>query len=90
MALTNTFITIIDGVIWVVCLLLGMVIGSFLGKYVGTFLGWLVANSLDENIIRGGVIGEQFGKFAGVALGVGLSVYGALQATTFIAHTIAH
>jgi hypothetical protein len=90
MAVANTFFTVVNVIIWVLCILLGMTTGSFLGKYIGTLLGWMIANSLDEHIIQGGIFGERFGKFAGVACGVGLGAYGALQVTAFVAHTITH
>lgn len=90
MTLPNNFLTILDGVIWIVCILMGMVFGSFLCRYVGTFLGWMIANSLDESIIRGGKVGRQVGKLAGVALGAGLGVYGALHAVAFVTPMFSH
>lgn len=77
MSLSNSLLGIINLVIWVVCILAGMGIGAFLCRYIGIFLGWMIANSLDESIIRGGQVGKQVGKLLGVLAGVGLGIYGA-------------
>lgn len=77
MSLSTSLVGIIYAVIWVVCILAGMGIGAFLCRYIGIFLGWMIANSLDESIVRGGQIGRQVGKLLGVIAGIGLGVYGA-------------
>lgn len=77
MSLSTSLVGIIYAVIWVVCILAGMGIGAFLCRYIGIFLGWMIANSLDESIVRGGQIGRQAGKLLGVIAGIGLGVYGA-------------
>jgi hypothetical protein len=77
MSLSTSLVGIIYAVIWVVCILAGMGIGAFLCRYIGIFLGWMIANSLDESIVRGGQIGRQVGKLLGIIAGIGLGVYGA-------------
>ena len=77
MSLSNSLLGIIYAVIWIVCILAGMGIGAFFCRYIGIFLGWMIANSLDESIIRGGQIGRQLGKLLGVIAGIGLGIYGA-------------
>jgi hypothetical protein len=84
MSFSNSLLGIIYTVIWVVCILAGMGIGAFLCRFVGVFLGWMIANSLDESIGRGGQIGKQIGKLIGVIVGIGLGVYGAQHIVAFL------
>jgi hypothetical protein len=84
MSLSNSLLGIIYAVIWVVCILAGMGIGAFLCRYIGIFLGWMIANSLDESIARGGQIGKQIGKLIGALAGIGLGVCGAQHIVAFL------
>jgi hypothetical protein len=90
MSLSSSILGIIYAVIWVVCILAGMGIGAFFCRYIGTFLGWMIANSLDESIIRGGRIGKQVGKLLGVVAGIGLGVYGAERVIAFLSQLPLH
>jgi hypothetical protein len=90
MSLSNSILGIIYVVIWVVCILAGMGIGAFFCRYIGTFLGWMIANSLDESIIRGGQIGKQIGKLMGIVVGIGLGVYGAELVIAFLGQFAVH
>jgi len=90
MSLSTSLVGIIYAVIWVVCILAGMGIGAFFCRYIGIFLGWMIANSLDESIIRGGQIGKQVGKLLGVIAGVGLGIYGALYVVALLGQYSVH
>ena len=63
MTMANGFVLLLSGIIWLVCILLGVGIGVLAGRPVGMLLGWMVANSLDESLAKGGRIGQQFGNF---------------------------
>ncbi|MBO0794106.1 MAG: hypothetical protein J2P36_24585 [Ktedonobacteraceae bacterium] len=80
----------IDLFIWVLTLLLGAALGAFGGKLLGTFLGWIVANSLDENLIRGGRAGRCLGQLTGIGIGIFLGANGALYLTTLVAQHMLH
>ncbi|MBO0782895.1 MAG: hypothetical protein J2P37_29120 [Ktedonobacteraceae bacterium] len=82
--------TFIDLFIWVLALLLGTALGAFGGKLLGTFLGWIVANSLDKNLIRGGHVGRCLGQLTGISIGLFLGASGALYLTTLIAQHVLH
>lgn len=90
MSLSNSLLGIIYAVVWVVCILAGMGIGAFFCGYIGIFLGWMIANSLDESIMRGGQIGKQIGKLMGVVAGIGLGVYGAQHVVAFLGQFAVH
>jgi putative Ca2+/H+ antiporter (TMEM165/GDT1 family) len=90
MSLSTSLVGIIYAVIWVVCILAGMGIGAFFCRYIGIFLGWMIANSLDENIIRGGQIGKQVGKLLGVIAGIGLGIYGAQYVVALLGQYSVH
>jgi hypothetical protein len=90
MSLSNSLQGIIYAVVWVVCILAGMGIGALFCRYIGIFLGWMIANSLDESIMRGGRIGKQVGKLMGVVAGIGLGVYGAQHVVAFLGQLAVH
>jgi hypothetical protein len=90
MSLSNGLLGIIYAVIWVVCILASMGIGAFFCRYIGIFLGWMIANSLDESIIRGGQIGKQIGKLMGIVAGIGLGIYGAQHVVAFLGQFALH
>ena len=84
MAIPHEFTGIITAILWIAGSLLGLGIGIWAGRLIGTFLGWMIANSLDTNIGRGGRFGRQAGGILGAGGGIGLGIYGAMQFATFI------
>lgn len=89
MTLSATVLTIMNIVIWILCILLGMGIGSFVCGWIGRLLGWMIAGSLDASILKGGRLGSQIGKLSGVFLGLALGIFGAFQSIAFIATMLA-
>lgn len=90
MSLSSSILGIIYAVIWIVCILAGMGVGAFFCRYIGILLGWMIANSLDESIMRGGQIGKQVGKLMGVIVGIGLGSYAAQHVVAFLGQFAAH
>ena len=89
MSISANTLTIIDEVIWILCILIGAGISSFVGGLFGRLLGWMISVSLDESTIRGGRVGRKVGRVMGLVLGIGLGAFGALQATAFVASMVA-
>ena len=77
-------------IIWAACILFGIGICSVIGSFVGTFLGWMIATSMDANILTGGRVGKLLGKLIGGGIGASLGIYGALQASAYIAQIFIH
>jgi len=88
MTLWASTLTIITVVIWILCILTGMGIGLLGGGLLGRLFGWMIAGSIDENIIKGGRVGRQIGRLLGAALGTGLGIFGAFQATAIVTHAL--
>jgi hypothetical protein len=86
--MANGFGLLLSGIVWVACILLGAGFGTLIGRPAGMVLGWMVANSLDESIVKGGRIGQQLGRFVGVGVGVGAGVYAAVHITAYILQTV--
>jgi hypothetical protein len=63
-----------------------MVVGGLIGR----FLGWLISNSLDESILKGGQVGRRIGSTLGFLAGLGLGSFAAIQATAFVARMLVH
>ena len=84
MTFSNGIFMTIEVVTWIVCILLGMGVGTLVGRLVGTILGWMVATSMDANIAGGGRLGKQMGKWLGILAGIGLGSFWALSAVGFI------
>ena len=90
MTSSNGILIAIEVLIWVVCILLGMGIGTLVGRFVGMLLGWMVATSLDASIAGGGRLGKQMGKWLGTLAGVGLGSFGAFSVIAFIMQNFSH
>ena len=90
MAIPHEFTGIITAILWIVGILLGLGLGIWAGRLLGIFLGWMIANSLDMNIGRGGRFGRQVGGLLGAFGGIGLGIYGAMQFATFIVQHAPH
>lgn len=83
MSIPSQPLVVLHGIIWIVCLLLGAGLGIIGGRSIGTFLGWMIANSLDMSMRRGGRFGRQVGALVGAMAGIGFGVYGALHLVVF-------
>jgi len=90
MVLASSALTIIDGVIWILCLLVGIGICSSIGGFIGKLLGWMIANSTDSSMASGGRVGRQVGRLVGMIIGAGLAIFGAYHATALIAQVLGH
>jgi hypothetical protein len=90
MTLLTNALQIINISIWVLSLLMSIGICVGLGGLVGMLLGWLISNSLDENIMKGGQVGRRAGNVLGFLVGAGLGSFEAVQATTFVTHMMGH
>ena len=90
MTSSNGILTVITIGTWIVCILLGMGIGSIVGRFVGTILGWMVATTIDENIASGGRLGKRMGQLLDLLGGVGLGIFAALHAIVFITQNLGH
>lgn len=86
MTIAHEFLSLLEGAIWAMCLLLGIGVGTLLGRWLGVLLGWMVATSLDLNILKGGRFGKHLGTFIGIGLGVSVAVFYAQQLVTLLAH----
>ncbi len=90
MTVSPSVLNVINVVIWVVCILLGMGIGSLVCGLAGRLLGWMIAGTMDANILKGGRVGWQVGRLLGLILGIGLGIYGAFLAVAYVASMLAH
>ncbi|GCE17587.1 hypothetical protein [Dictyobacter kobayashii] len=86
MTITHEFMMLLEGAIWVVCLLLGVGLGTLLGRWSGVLLGWMVATSLDANILKGGRLGKRLGAFIGIGIGLAVAAFYANQLVTMATH----
>jgi hypothetical protein len=75
----NGLLTLFDSAIWILCILFGAGLGVLFGRFAGTLLGWMIANSLDSNISKGGQLGRRLGTFFGIVLGSAIGIYSALH-----------
>ncbi|GCF11085.1 hypothetical protein [Dictyobacter arantiisoli] len=89
MAITSGALVLLQGIIWVVCILLGIGLGTLLGRWVGTLLGWMIATSLDANISNGGRFGKRVGIYLGIGAGICIALYYAAQLSAIVLHQIA-
>ena len=57
MTLSPSILNVINVIIWVVCILLGIGIGSLVGGLVGRLFGWMIAMWSDPSAVDGGTAG---------------------------------